>query len=204
MQDQELEVKYYVTNLEKLRRRLQELDAREVQPRIWENNLRFDTPGGELGRAMQVLRLRYDTEARLTFKGPAESQDGVRLRKEIEFAVSDFRSARVFLEALGYQVTMIYEKYRAVYDLDGVSVTLDELPYGDFVEIEGPTTIAIQEVNKQLGLDWSARIFESYVFLFERLCTELDLDFRDLIFDNFKGLHLPPETLHVRAADLQV
>ena len=59
-----------------------------------------------------MLRLRRDSSVRLTYKGPGKTIDGVHLRKEIEFAASDFDAAQAFLEALGYQVQMIYEKYR--------------------------------------------------------------------------------------------
>ena len=128
MKDQELEVKFYVKDLASVERRLVALEARLVQPRAHEINLRFDTPAGDLARGLQVLRLRQDTAARLTYKGPAQARDGVRVRQEIEFVVEDFETARAFLEALGYRVSMLYEKFRTVYDIDDVHVTLDELP----------------------------------------------------------------------------
>ena len=46
--DQELEVKYYISDLPALERRLQSLGAQLVQPRIQELNLRFDLASGEL------------------------------------------------------------------------------------------------------------------------------------------------------------
>jgi len=178
------------------------LGAQEVQARTHEMNLRFDTPEGELTQKMQVLRLRQDTVARLTYKGPSESKDGVRVRQEIEFIVSDFHAAHRLLGELGFFVAMIYEKYRQVYDLDGVSVTLDEMPYGDFVEIEGPDTEGIRKVNNLLELDWDARIMESYVVLFNRINTELALGLRDLIFENFMGVDVSLEALNLKPADL--
>ena len=204
MKDQELEIKYYVQNLRTIENCLQNLGALVKQPRTHEINLRFDTPGGELGRTMRVLRLRRDTAARLTYKGPARSVDGVRARKEIEFVVSDFDAARTLFELLGYQVVMVYEKYRAEYDLDGVLVTLDEMPYGDFVEIEGPDSSSIHETNQRLALDWDARISESYVMLFNRLKAELALDFRDLTFENFKGLEITAAALNAKPADVEI
>ena len=163
--------------------------------------MRFDTPAGDLKRSFRVLRLRRDTQSRLTYKGPAEVQKGVRVRPELEFTVSDFDMARAFLEALGYQVAMMYEKYRTVYDLDDVHITLDELPYGNFVELEGPDTEVIYSVNRRLGLDWSARAPESYVILFDRLCAEKDLPIRDLVFENFENLTITPADLHLQPAD---
>ncbi len=200
MKDQELEVKFYVRDLATVEGRLMALEARLAQPRTHEINLRFDTPAGDLAKGFQVLRLRQDSAARLTYKGPAQTRDGVRVRQEIEFVVEDFDVARAFLEALGYQVSMIYEKYRTVYDFGRVHVTLDELPYGSFVEIEGPDTEHIRAVNQRLGLDWGASVAESYVMLFDRLRREMNLPFRDLAFDNFAGLEITPEALNVRSA----
>jgi len=202
MNNQELEVKYYLKDLSGLERRLKGLGAQLHQPRTHEVNLRFDTPQGELSRGLQVLRLRRDKTSRLTYKGPSQFQEGVRVRTEIEFEVSDFEAARALLEALGYRVAMMYEKYRASYELEQVEITLDEMPYGDFAELEGPDPGRIQEINRRLGLDWSARVSESYVVLFNQLVQRLGLDFRDLSFENFSGLKPTPEQLGVRPADV--
>ena len=201
MDNQELEVKFYIADLSQVEQRLIALGAILVQPRTFEINLRFDTPEMTLAQRYQVLRLRQDTAARMTFKGPASAVKGVRLRKEIEFVVEDFETARAFLEALGYRVSMIYEKYRSVYDLGQVHITLDELPYGAFVEVEGPDPAGIYTVSQDLQLSWQARLPASYTALFERLRQEQHLDFRDLSFENFAGLKITSEQLHVTPAD---
>ncbi len=201
MIDQELEVKFYVKNLAAIEDRLRRSTAKLAQPRTHEFNLRFDTPAGDLARSYRVLRLRQDTATRLTYKGPARMEDGVRIRQEIEFTVGDFRSARKFLEALGYQVRMIYEKYRTVYDLDEVHVALDELPYGDFVEIEGPDSNSIRSVNRILELKWEASVPESYTMLFDSLRSSFGLPYRDLIFDNFRDTEIKVSGLNIQTAD---
>jgi len=202
MENQEIEVKYYVQDLAAVRKRLEALGAPCVQPPLLETNLRFDTPDGRLGGALQALRLRQDSAARLTFKGPARGEQGARVREEIEFIVEDFTRARQFLEALGYQVTLIYEKYRAVYDLDGVHVTLDELPYGDFVELEGSGVPAIQAASAKLGLVWERAVQASYVMLFEALKRKTQLQMRDLTFAAFERLGLGAADLDVFPADV--
>ena len=201
MKNQELEVKLFVSDLNSVEDRLQELGAHLTLQRVLEINLRFDTPNNDLGNSYRVLRLRQDARARLTYKGPASGLGGARLRQELEFEVSDFDMARLFLEALGYQVMLIYEKYRAAYDLDGVEISLDELPYGTFVEIEGPDPSAIQDVTRKLGLDWEATIPASYTVLFEQLKERLSLTIRDLSFENFANLEVTPDDLGVRPAD---
>jgi adenylate cyclase class 2 len=199
--NQEIEVKFCVRALSRVQTRLEALGARVAQPRALERNLRFDTPGGELRQAGQVLRLRQDAGAQLTFKGPGEVREGVQHRAEIELSVDDFERARAFVEALGYGVVMAYEKYRATYALGDTLVALDELPFGSFVEVEGAGAQVIARVAGQLGLDWETRINASYVALFDCACAALGLSFRDLSFENFRGVSARPEHLGVRYAD---
>lgn len=198
---QELEAKYYVSDLSKITTRLHALEARLIQPRILEVNIRFDLPDGSLRSAGRVLRLRRDTEARLTYKGAGQNRDGVLVRQEIEMVVEDFERARQFLEALGYQRSMVYEKYRTTYALDLALVMLDELPYGTFVEVEGESTEQVRTVTARLGLKQSAAIAASYVSLFENIQNVLELRLPDCTFDNFAGIEVTPRHLNVSEAD---
>ena len=202
---QEIEAKFYVHDLDGIIKRLHELEAHLTQRRVLESNLRFDLPDGSLRSEGRVLRLRRDTEARFTYKGPSTNQQGVLSRTEIEFTVGDFEKAKDFLEALGYQKLLYYDKYRTTYELQssGVSVhvMLDELPYGNFIEIEGENSETIRTVVNQLNLNWETAIGTSYTALFERARKTLRLVFRDLSFENFAGIQVNASDLGVRAAD---
>jgi adenylate cyclase class 2 len=201
LKNQELEVKFYVINLRKIERIAQSSGSVLSQPRTYESNLRFDTPDRRLQSNLQVLRLRLDSEARLTFKGPAQSFGGARLREEIEFVASDYETARLFLQALGFEVVMAYEKYRTVYDLENVHITLDELPYGNFLELEGDDPQVLQKISLLLGVDWETQATGSYAFLFDQLKLEHGFTFRDLTFENFANLIITPEMMHLSPAD---
>jgi len=201
LKDHEIEVKFPVADLAQVEARLQSLGAQLTQPRVHETNLRLDTTDQSLTRTLQVLRLRQDSQARVTYKGPGITRDGVRIRQEFEFAVSDFEAARNLFEALGYAVSMMYEKYRAVYDLDDVHVTLDEMPYGSFVEIEGPQPASIQAAGARLGLNWERRVLDSYTALFDQLRAALGFTFRDLSFANFAGVQSALVILGIQPAD---
>jgi adenylate cyclase class 2 len=203
-QGQELEVKYYLRDRQALENRLQAASAEQVQPRTHEVNLRFDTPDYNLLHTHQVLRLRKDQGYRVTYKGPGEADGGVRRRREIEFTVSDFETARQFFEALGYVIAMMYEKYRATYQFGKVLVTLDEMPFGDFAEIEGPDPESIQAAGQALGLDWERRILDSYTALFDLVKAGRGLAFRDLSFENFQDLEIEAHDLHVLPADTSI
>lgn len=198
---QELEVKFYINHPAQLQSRLEALEARLEQPRTHEINLRYDTPAHDLLRSGRLLRLRQDTAARITYKGPGREEGGARLRQELEFIASDFEMARAVIEALGYEVMLMYEKQRATYILGNVLVTLDEMPFGNFAEIEGPDGESIKQAAERLGLGWECRILESYTVLFEQARNALGFTFRDLSFENFTGLDVPAQALGVQPAD---
>ncbi|MES0338748.1 MAG: class IV adenylate cyclase [Anaerolineales bacterium] len=181
----EIEAKFYLRHLEDIRKRVIAHDALLKTTRLLERNLRFDTPDRELAGKKHVLRLRQDNRTTLTFKRPRVQ---VETRDEFEIEIDDFESGRKILEALGYAVTTLYEKYRETYQIDFIQVMLDELPFGCFVEIEGPSIESIRQMSDQLGLPWERRVQASYVELFDRIRRPLAIDFEEITFENFKGL----------------
>jgi adenylate cyclase class 2 len=202
MNGQETEAKFYIRDLRKIELRLHELKAQLIQPRIHETNLRFDNANNDLRSSYRVLRLRQDEKARFTFKGPSvEKEGGVLSRQEIEFVVEDFESAREFLEALGYKVVVFYEKFRATYDLNNTHVMLDELPYGEFVEIEGESVEAIHSVADLLGLNWNMMVKAGYHSLFERVTEKYNLEPSQLSFAALEKVKITADDLDIQAAD---
>ncbi len=202
MNGQETEVKFYVNNLSRVEMRLRELKAHLIQARVHEANLRFDNTNGDLRKEFKVLRLRNDTEAKFTFKGPNEERsDGVLNRKEIEFSVSSFDAAKEFLEALGFKPIAFYEKYRTTYEWNNVHIMLDELPYGFFVEVEGENVNTLREVTGHLGLNWEATVKLGYLDLFNRIAAKYNLDTGQLSFEALKQFKISEEDLSVIPAD---
>jgi adenylate cyclase class 2 len=198
--DQELEVKFYLSHRQEMEARLNKL-GRLAARRVHELNLRFDTPGRELATTGRLLRLRQDSRVRVTYKGSGSEQGGARLRQELEVTVSDFDTTLHLLEALGYEVVLMYEKYRTTYQVENVEAALDEMPTGHFLELEGPNAESIQRVADKLGLSWDRRILDSYTVLFERTRQSLGFEFRDLSFENFRGLPVTPEAMGIQAGD---
>jgi adenylate cyclase class 2 len=198
--DQELEVKFYLSKRKEMEAKLNSL-GQVSAPRVHEVNLRLDTADLALLSTGRLLRLRQDTRARVTYKGAGSEEGGARLRQELEFTVSDFDTALALFEVLGYQVYLMYEKYRTTYRMGNVEVALDEMPTGDFLEIEGPNSESIRSTALQLELDWETRILDSYTVLFARTRTRLGFEFRDLSFENFKGITVTPQAMGVMIAD---
>lgn len=187
----ETEVKLYAPDLGAVERRLLAAGAHLAAPRVFERNVRYDSVGGGLAASGQVLRLREDTRVRLTYKGQGAALDsGALTRFEAEVEVSDFDAMQTILGALGYAPYMVYEKYRTTYTLDGAEIVLDELPYGNFVEIEGAAQ-TIEGVVVRLGLEQARRCPRSYTALFDTVRRHLGLAFTDLTFANFAGISVP-------------
>jgi adenylate cyclase class 2 len=123
------------------------------------------------------------------------------VRDEIEFAVSDFNAAWQFLEALGYKESVRYEKWRTTYLLDELEITLDEMPFGNFTEIEGNDPAQIQRTATKLALDWSARINSSYMVLFDQVRRNKNMTISNLTFEDFRDISVSADDLGVKAAD---
>lgn len=187
----EVEVKILVPDLEAARHTLEAGGAVLESPRVLERNLRFSDVQGHLWERGAVLRLRQDTRARLTYKegsdatAPGRSNDsGIRSRFEAEVEVSDFAAMETILARLGFLPYMTYEKYRTTYTFMGAEIVLDELPYGNFVEIESDEA-TIEALLERFGWHDAPRVAMSYTSLFNVVKQKLSLPFEDLTFANF-------------------
>lgn len=189
----ETEVKIWVADLAEIERRLKSAGAVLHAARVYERNVRYEDADDSLTPDDRVLRLRQDTRVRLTYKEPGLSGTaGVISRTELEITVDNFETADLLLQKLGYHPAWVYEKYRTTYQLGDCEVVLDELPFGNFIEVEGEPA-AIEQTLAAIGLAQAQRITASYSELFFLGKTMLGLDFRDLTFENFRGVRVPDE-----------
>ena len=190
----EIEVKFYVADLSRMRDAILSIGAREMG-KTFEDNIRFDDRGRTLAENRCLLRLRMESDGKvtLTFKAPPFREDPrFKVFREHEVRVDDAGRMTAILEGLGYHPVQRYEKWRDLFDLNGVTLCLDELPFGTFLEIEGEKN-GILHASRALGLNWESRITENYLSLFERIRRDLALSFTDVTFDHFKGIRFSPE-----------
>ena len=159
---QEAELKFRLAGAAeqaRLRTRLRELGAKN-EGAYDEENFRFVVPA----KSRVSLRLRILDAGRggiITTKGPASFEDGIKVREETEVEVTDAATARDLLESLGYGVEFVFHKHRASWRLGNVSVTLDTLDFGFFVELEGAPA-ELPDAARQLGLSPKQAIRQSY------------------------------------------
>jgi adenylate cyclase class 2 len=133
-------------------------------------------------RAGCALRVRRDGErCYLTYKGPWQ-KGPVKAREEIETTVGSAETLEAVLAALGYQPWFRSQKFREEYALGAAVVTVDETPFGVFVEIEADAN-EIARVAALLGRSQADYRLESYPALWRRWCHEHGLTPRDMVFD---------------------
>jgi adenylate cyclase, class 2 len=100
-----------------------------------------------------VLRVRRVAERTiLTFKQQIPTTTSAKYRREEETEVSNYAALEAILELLGCVPAVVYEKRRETWRLGDAEVTIDELPFGWFMEIEGSEE-AIAEVERMIGME---------------------------------------------------
>ncbi|MCM0755825.1 class IV adenylate cyclase [Desulfovibrio aminophilus] len=157
----ECELKYLNPDLDAVRAALGNLGAERLGL-CFEENLVLDDPARSLKRRGLLLRLRRaGGKAILTVKRPARMDSACKVCAEHETVVSAFDETLAGLDALGFTPAFAYEKVREAWRLSGCEVCLDRLPFGDFVEIEGPEE-ALRACATALGLDGCLTSRETY------------------------------------------
>jgi len=178
----EVEIKLRFDSPRTAIREIENLGAVLVERREFEDNAVYDLPSGALRRASQLLRLRTKGSASiLTFKSkvPGESRHKVYL--EHETGVDDAEQTHLLLTGLGYSRGYRYQKYRTVYCLDDVEISIDETPIGCFVELEGAPA-AIDDLAARLGCAPERYIRETYRELHEAEAAARGVPVGDLMF----------------------
>ena len=187
MEQLEVEVKFYLTDIESMRRSMLELGL-ESRGRVFETNIRYEDDGNTLIQKEALLRLRKDEKTTLTFKSrPTKSNRDFKVFHELEVEVDDMGTMGQILEALGFHPEQKYEKWRETLRSDRTGFYLDRMPYGDFLEIEGQPQ-DIKYCAARLGLDWHRRILLNYLEIFEIIRKKTNLKIKDLTFKNFKNV----------------
>jgi len=194
MKNLEIEVKFYVEEIEALRKQLIDTGAKSYG-RMFENNICFDNADDDLLSSDSLLRLRKkDEKTTLTYKSrPDISDSEFKVVKELEVGVSDFETMLNILGALGFHQSQIYEKYRETFTIGNTKLCLDRMPFGYFLEIEGEKD-EIRNLSQQIGMQWNRRILGNYRSLFDIIKQQLFLSFHDITFDNFRTVNFDIET----------
>src|ERR1700692_3341004 len=188
--NQEIEIKFRVSDLRALARKLREAGFRIITPRTHEMNTLYDLPGEVLRNRKELLRLReYGSEGTLTHK--AKKQIGRHSsREELETSVGDGKQMDAILRALGFAPSFRYEKFRAEWTDGKGQVVVDETPVGNFCEIEG-TPRWIDATAKKLGVTEADYITTNYAGLFAQWKEEINSTADEMTFTAVKNKKQP-------------
>jgi adenylate cyclase, class 2 len=164
----EIEKKYRLTEEQRkfVLAALDELGA-EFQGEDAEENTIYG--GGILDGMSAILRIRKTQDKTiLTFKQRVESASDVKQQIEHESEFSDLEGLRKIIESLGFEPRLVYEKRRKTWKFRSVEIVVDELPFGLYMEIEGPVT-GIKEAEMILDIEDFETEHETYPRLASRL-----------------------------------
>ena len=169
----ETEVKIELADLPKVRDRVLQLGFRIRTPRAFEDNWIFDLPDRSLARRRQLLRVRsFADRAWITLKTPSRRSTRYKIRQELETELGDAEVVRQLLRSLGFEPSFRYQKFRTVLEpakpsRKKLTVTFDETPIGNFLEIEGSAR-DILSLSAKLGYKPTDFIQDSYWQLFRK------------------------------------
>ena len=207
----EIEVKLKVDDVERLRRTLKALEAKQ-SARVYEQDTLFDTEDRWFQKREAILRLRTCTPAAgpiargapacgtrkavegiLTFKGVVDGSNAAssryKEREEIEFRVKNVARFATVLRGIGMRPWFRYEKDRTTYHsrrYPGLKFELDETPIGAFLELEGPRR-QIGPAAKALGYSMDDYITASYLELYAAERARRGLKRANMLFDKKKN-----------------
>jgi adenylate cyclase class 2 len=168
----EIETKLKVDSLSPVRDRLRALKA-EFLAHQDQRDLYCDNARQQMVKQDKCLRVRIETtdqgtQSFITFKGPKQEAD-IKCRQEIEMPVPDTEQARALLEGLGYEQKLAVHKHREVWSYKQCLIGLDQVTdLGTYVEIEGPDSHVIHEVQQDLDLTHVPHCQDSYACLLAR------------------------------------
>jgi adenylate cyclase, class 2 len=168
----EIEAKLKVDALEPIAQKLAQIGA-TAGGEVVQTDYYFDDAESSLAKSDKALRMRKEVQEGkektiLAYKGPRENGKFKR-RQEVQFGVDNAQQTIALLGALGYEKSLVIQKRRKLWWLEGCEIALDELPQlGTFVEIEGPSEEKIADVQSRLGLAQVPHIKESYAALIWR------------------------------------
>mgnify|MGYP001570170333 CR=1 FL=1 len=161
----EKEVKVEVKDPKQLLSLLAEKKA-EKTGEGFQRTTRMDTPNLNLEKQGTFLRVRTGGKNIVTLKKKIKGNGEVFERQELETEVKDPELLADIFANLGFIKRFIMEKYRIDYVYKNTKISLDELPFGIFIEIEGEAE-DIVNVSQELNLDLSKKIIVTYWDLFE-------------------------------------
>ena len=179
----EIEAKFLNIDHDEIRAKLKDLGAKCVHSVRLMRRRNFDFPDGRLEKIAGWVRLR-DEGDRLTMSYKQLNDRTLHGTKEVSLTVDNLEQAEAFLRALGLVESSYQETKRESWQLDGVSIELDEWPWiPTFIEIEADNEVLLRSVAEKLSLDFKDAVHGSVENAYQDVfdVTEAEVDHMDRI-----------------------
>ncbi len=156
--DIEFEATFTDVDKDAIRKLLEEKGAELVRPEFMQRRIVLSLPSGHEIKG-GWLRVRDEgNKTTLTLK--IVDGDQIENQKEVSLKIDDFSQAETLLTMMGCKKNAYQESKRELWKLDDVEITIDEWPFLEpFVEVEGKSKQAVQDLSAKLGFDFDKALF---------------------------------------------
>ena len=176
----EKELKFEIKDLSRLIDYLKKHGA-VVLNKSKEKTVRLDTSNKDLEKRGVFLRVRAGSKNTITLKEKIGEDKNVRKRKETEFEIQDIEAMAYILGKLGFDYSRTMEKYRINLEYKGAKLSIDELFFGLYLEIEGEEK-EIEAITKELGYNPEEKVLGTYWDILEEYNNEHKTTKKDILF----------------------
>ncbi|MFH1643746.1 MAG: class IV adenylate cyclase [bacterium] len=166
----EKELKFKIQDINKLLDKLDNLGAKK-EKRVFERTVMFDNSSGIMKVTDGRLRLRTKIEengtkgAQLSYKKPL-TRKGIKQEIDIVVDIGDPQKIEKILYYADYKPVSSYERFRTIYYLYDAEISIDEFPFGNYIEVEADNLEKLRELATKLDFSMEKNITLSYDTLY--------------------------------------
>lgn len=167
----EIEAKFLNIDKENIRKLLKNIGAELVAPERLMDRAVFDGK-----RKAEYYRVRNEG-SQITMSFKREEKRSIEGMKEICLTVDNYNNAVEFLTSLAGKPKALQETYRESWVKDGVEIDIDTWPWiPPFIEIEGKSAKAVEEIANELGLKMVDAKYGSVGIAYQQIFDVTDED----------------------------
>ncbi|MDD3292985.1 MAG: class IV adenylate cyclase [Candidatus Pacebacteria bacterium] len=160
--EKEIEVKFKIDEEDRIKEKLRSLGVSLCEPYKQTTYGFFSVDSIEKGIFPRIRDEKDDIV--LTVKVKPKKETNYFERMEYSMKIGNAKEGEDILRVLGFDDIRVFEKMRQEGELLNTKITLDELYFGNFIEIEGEKK-DIENVIVKLGLEDKERITKAYLAL---------------------------------------
>ncbi len=165
MMDIEFEATFIDQNINELRKKLKQLNAKLVKPEVLMRRAVFSPRQNMIGGWMRVR----DEGDKITMSIKQITGEKIDEQKETELVIQSYDKGIQFLMAIGAKKKSYQETKRESWEYNGTKIEIDTWPGLDpFIEIEGSSESIVKQVAEELCLDFSTAIFGAVDVIYKK------------------------------------